>query len=344
MIDASHWMIRQRVRTLRREIAEWDAAARDWRPASFFQFVAFDRDGRVVQLDQRGAEDPVFRTIYIYDSDGRLRERQAGPAGANPVHRVVYTYDETGRPLAVTQIGEDGIERVTHTTTYDDRGRRTTVRDLPPAAADVPMMVSIDGSEIGYGAPGAKTMTTSYDERDLSREVLIQDAGGAIIRRITLTRDGEGRVVTEEAQNIGPFTLPDAPGPVPADDRELLQALVMRVFGAIRTTYQYDADGRLVFRTQQMGLLREERIAYGYGERGDPIEEFHESINREMHLDRDGGPTSSGDRTRMHEVRFSYEYDARGNWTKRIAQGRVTRDAEFEQSNRELRTIDYYES
>ena len=344
MIDASHWKLRERVRTLRSEIAEWDAAARDWRPVTYFQFVAFDRDGRVVQLDQRGAERSVFRTTYIYDSDGRLRETQAGTAGANPVSRVVYTYDETGRPLAVTQIGTDGIERVTHTTTYDQRGRRTTVHDLPPAVADVAMMFSIDGSEIGYGAPGAKTMTTSYDERDLSREVLIQDARGASIRRVTLTRDREGRVVTEEAQNIGPFTLPDAPGPVPAEDREQLQALVMRVFGAIRTTYEYDAGGRLVFRTQQMGLLGEERIAYAYDERGNPIEEFHESINREMHLDRDGGPTSSGDTTRMHEVRFSYEYDARGNWTKRIVHGRVTRDAEFEQSNTELRTIEYYES
>jgi len=344
MIHASQWKLRERVRTLRREIAEWDAAAQDWRPVSYFQFVAFDRDGRVVQLDQRGAEGSVFRTTYIYDSDGRLRETQAGAAGANTVSRVVYTYDETGRPLAVTQIGESGIERLTHRTTYDERGRRTTVRDLPPAAADVPVMFSIDGSEVGYGAPGAKTMTTRYDEQGLSREVLIQDAGGAIIRRITLTRDREGRVVTEEAQNVAPFPLPDAPGPVPAEEGEQLQALVMRVFGAIRTTYDYDAGGRLVFRTQQMGLLSEERIAYAYDERGNPIEELHESINREIHLDRDGGPTSSGDTTRMHEVRFSYEYDARGNWTRRVVESRVDRGAEFVRSNAELRTIEYYES
>ena len=344
MIDVGHWKLREHVRTLRSEIVEWDAAAQDWRPASYFQFVAFDRDGRVVQLDQRGAEGSVFRTTYSYDSDGRLRETQAGTAGAKAVSRVVYTYDETGRPLAVTQIGESGIARVTHTSTYDERGRRTTVRDLPPAAADVPMTFSIDGSEIGYGAPGAKTMTTRYDERDLSREVLIQDADGAIIRRITLTRDREGRVVTEEAQNIAPFNLPDPPGPVPAEDHEQLQALVKRVFGAIRTTYDYDAGGRLVFRTQQMGLLGEERITYAYDERGNPIEELHESINREMHLDRDGGPTSSGDRTRIHEVRFSYEYDARGNWTMRIVESRLDRDAQFARSNAERRTIDYYES
>jgi hypothetical protein len=344
MIDARHWKLRERVRTLQREIAEWDAAAQDWRPVSYFQFVAFDSDGRVVQLDQRGAEGSVFRTTYIYDSDGRLRETQAGAADAHAVSRAVYTYDETGRPLAVTQIGESGIERQTHTTTYDERGHRTTVRDLPPAAADVPIMFSIDGSEIGYGAPGAKTMTTRYDEQGLSREVLIQDAGGATIRRITLTRDREGRVVTEEAQNIAPLTLPHAPGPVPAEDIDQLQALVMRVFGAIRTTYDYDAGGRLIFRTQQMGLLGEERIAYAYDERGNPIEESHESINREMQLDRDGGPTSGGETKRMHEARFSYEYDARGNWTKRIVLARATREAEFEQSNRELRTIDYYES
>jgi hypothetical protein len=74
MIDASHWKLRGRVRTLRSEVVEWDAAAQDWQPARFSQDVAFDRDGRVVQLDQRGAEGSVFRTVCRYDADGGLRE------------------------------------------------------------------------------------------------------------------------------------------------------------------------------------------------------------------------------------------------------------------------------
>jgi hypothetical protein len=285
----------------------------------------------------------VFRTTYSYDTDGRLRETQAGTAGADLVYRVVYTYDGTGRPLRVTEIGEDGIERVPQSSTFDERGRRTTTHVLPPTVQKCDMFFGIDGSEISYGAPGVTTITTRYDERGRSREVLFQDASGAIIRRVALMRDGEGRVVTEEAQNVAPFPLPDSPMRIGAEDLEQLQAMVSQVFGTIRTTYEYDAGGRLVSKFQQMGLLGEERIAYAYDERGNPIEESHESVNREMQLNAEGRPTSSGDIERMHEVRFSYEYDARGNWTKRTVSSRVTKEAEFERSNTELRTIEYYE-
>src|SRR5919112_795998 len=54
-MDASHWQLRGAVRNVRCEIAEWDAAAGAWQPRRFFQYAAFDRNGRVVQLDQRGA-------------------------------------------------------------------------------------------------------------------------------------------------------------------------------------------------------------------------------------------------------------------------------------------------
>jgi YD repeat-containing protein len=344
MIDASHWKLRGRVRTLRSDTVEWDAGAQDWKPRSFFQFVGFDRDGRVVQLDQRGAEGSVFRTTYRYDADGRLLETEGGTTGAQPLHRVVYTYDETGRPLSVRETGEAGMEHVTHTTAYGDRGRRTTTHVLPPAIQKCDSF-GIDGSDISYGAPGVTTITTIYDERDRSREVLFRDGSGGIIRSITLERDPDGRVVTEEAQNVGPFVIPDFPTEMSAEDRGKMQALAQHAFGTIRTTYDYDAGGRLISRTEQMGLLGEERIAYEYDERGNPIAEFHESVNREMQLNAHGGPTSGGDTTRLQDIQFSYEYDASGNWTKRIVRSRFARDAEFEpaNSNMELRTIEYYD-
>ncbi len=343
MIDASHWTLRGCVLSLRSEIAEWDAAADDWQRASFFQFVAFDRDRRVVQLDQRGREDSVFRTTYNYDADGRLRETQAGTADAPIMHRVVHTSDETGRPLAVTETGEDGVEHTTHTSSYDDKGRRTTVHVLPPALGDTAMTFGIEGSALGYGAPGATTITTRYDERDLSREALFQDASGAVIRRIVLVRDGDGRVVTEEAENVAPLALPEGPE-MSADDREQLLALARLAFATMRTTYEYDAEGRLVSRTQRMGLLAEDRTAYSYDERGNAIEEFTASVNRDMNLDAEGRPQTGADTTRWHDIRLAYEYDGRGNWKARIVRNRFTKDAEFEPSNVEWRTIEYYDS
>jgi hypothetical protein len=112
----------------------------------------------------------------------------------------------------------------------------------------------------------------------------------------------------------------------------------------MRTTYEYDAEGRLVARTQQMGLLAEERSTYIHDERGNPIEEFHESVNREMSLDAEARPHTGANTTRWHQIRLSYEYDGRGNWTARTLRHRFTKNAEFEPSNVEWRTIEYYDA
>src|SRR5258708_32447553 len=117
---------------MRSEFANWNAERAEWEPVRFFQFVRFDEGGRIIQLDQRGVDDSIFRTIYSYDERGRLLETQAGTAGAAAQHRVIQAYDPHYRLLRVTRIDPDGSEHVTHTCTYDDQGRRTTVQDLPP--------------------------------------------------------------------------------------------------------------------------------------------------------------------------------------------------------------------
>jgi len=102
--------------------------------------------------------------------------------------------------------------------------------------------------------------------------------------------------------------------------------------------------GSGVSRTQRMGLLAEDRTAYSYDERGNAIEEFTASVNRDMNLGAEGRPQTGADTTRWHDIRLAYEYDGRGNWTARIVRNRFTKDAEFEPSNVEWRTIEYYDS
>jgi YD repeat-containing protein len=337
VIDASHWELHGAVRTMRREIAEWNAERAEWEPARFFQFVRFDEGGRVIQLDQRGAEDSVFRTTYSYDEGGRLLEMQSGTADAAAQHRVVHAYDPQHRLLRVTRIDPDGTEHLTHTCTYDDQGRRTTVQDLPPNVDGY----GVDGSEFGYGAPGAVRQTTKYNERDLSVESLIHDAGGAVIRRVILTRDAAGHVVIEEAQNVGGGPIPEGPE-MSTEDRDKLASLLALAFAQIRTMNTYDAKGRLVDRIQQMGLLREERTTYSYDDRGHRITQSVESVDRQMNFDDDGTPHPSADTKRMHDTRFEYQFDAQGNWTERIVSARFTEGAELAPSNVERRSIEYY--
>ena len=112
------------------------------------------------------------------------------------------------------------------------------------------------------------------------------------------------------------------------DDVAKMQALVSHTFGAMRTTYEYDAAGRPIARAQQMGLLGEDRVTYRYDERGNPIEQRDVQVSREMNFEEDGTPRTSPDTTRIHDVRFAYAYDGHGNWTERTVSGRIREDAE----------------
>ena len=226
---------------------------------------------------------------------------------------------------------------MTRTCSYDEHGRRTTVEELPPNLDGY----AIDGSELWYGAPGAVRQTTTYDERDLAVESLFLDATGAVIRRVVLTRDAAGRVLIEEAQNGGGFALPDVPG-ASAEDRDKLAAHVALVFGSMRTTHTYDAEGRLMEETRQMGLLSEDRTTYSYDDRGNRVGQLEETVSREMGFDEEGRPKPSADTKRIHETRFDYQFDEQGNWTERIVKARFAEGAEFATFNVERRSIAYY--
>jgi len=319
------------------EIAYWNAERAEWEPARFFQFARFDEGGRVMQLDQPGVNDSVFRTTYSYDEGGRLLEKQYGTADAAAQHRVIHAYDPQHRLLRVTRVDPDGTEQVTHTCTYDDQDRRTTVQSLPPNVD----CYGVEGSEFGYGSPGALTQTTKHDERDRAVDSLFHDATGAVIRRVVLTRDAAGRVLTDETHFLGAFGVPDT-SEMSTEDREKLASLIALAFGRMRTTYTYDAEGRLVDRTQHMGLLREGRTTYSYDDRGHPIAQSEESVSRGMGFDDDGSPQPSADTKSLNDIRFEYQCDAQGNWTERIVKGRFTDGAELAPSNVERRSIEYY--
>jgi hypothetical protein len=339
--DATHWKLHGPVRSLRSEIVEWDAERGDWGTPRFFQFVTFDAAGRVRQLDQRGAEQSIHRTNFVYDENGRLLRSEAGTAPGPYPYKRTWSYDERGRETATTVARDGGVEEVRSRSTYDDHGRRTDVATLQ---SEVKVdAYSLEGSEFGYSAPGAVSQTTRYDDAGRPVEVLFQGADGGVIRRITFTRDADGRVLTEEAEMAGAPLIPRQPG-MSDDDVAKMQALVSHAFGAMRTTYEYDAAGRVVARAQQSGLLGEDRVTYRYDERGNPIEQRDVRVTREMHFEEDGTPRTSPDTTRIHDVRFAYVYDAHGNWTERTVSGRIREDAEFAPSNTERRTIEYSET
>jgi len=162
MIDASHWKLRGPVRSMRSEIAEWDDERAAWKEPRFVLFVVFDAAGRVTQMDQRGVNESVYRKTYAYDADGRVLEEAAGTAGERHDHVRRWTYDDHGRVSAVIGTGADGAPTLYQLCTYDEAGRRVERTTFP--AGKTFSAYGIDGSEFSYGAPGAVSQTTYFDE------------------------------------------------------------------------------------------------------------------------------------------------------------------------------------
>jgi hypothetical protein len=80
-----------------------------------------------------------------------------------------------------------------------------------------------------------------------------------------------------------------------------------------------------------------------YNHHGDKIEEISEDESRDYNLDDRGqlSDTPVAERASRSEARFEYEYDARGNWTKKVVAGRSGVDAPFTVSTIERRTLVY---
>ena len=148
-----------------------------------------------------------------------------------------------------------GSERTIAVYAYDASGRKKKTEFLPTETPDIAMMCGVDGSEIGYGVPGAATITTLYDDRDRPVEAVFHDATHALLRTVTFTRDSTGHVVTEDARMApaGPYHFKDGPGDISPDDRAQFAAMIGAAFGSIVTTFTYDSDGQLIERSSTHG-------------------------------------------------------------------------------------------
>jgi YD repeat-containing protein len=341
--DLEKWKLHGPVAAMQSEHAEWDRERQGWHAARLYTRVIFDRRGRITQLDQPGTEESVHRTIFLYDDKGRLAEVNA-TVGASAHWTTEYSYDAAGRlERAVAAHGSESARTIT-VCAYDASGRKQKTEFLPTEPSDIPMTCGVDGSEIGYGVPGAATITTMYDERERPVEAVFHDATHALLRTVTFTRDTTGRVVTEDARMApaGPYHFKDGPDDISPDDRAQFAAMIGAALGSIITTFTYDSDGQLIERRRRMGTLSDQSTTFTYDHHGNSVHERTERRDREMRLDENGGMQTITDSVRTHESRVEYTYDSVGNWTERVVWARFDSHPEFQRTNVERRTIEYH--
>ena len=313
------------VHSIRIEFAEWDLTLEQWRPAQYFTIVRFRPDRAISENEHHNPDGSVSRSSFIYDTAGRMREARFG-MNEGPISRSLYFYDERGRLTRVAGVDPDGTEREVETYRYGQDGKKTKVYFVPAQLANA-FINAIEGTVQSYGAPGATTITTRYEDEGKPHEVLFRDTEQRLLRRVVFTRDGTGRLITEE-MHLGE----ESPFP------ELL-------FGPnsvlSTTTYAYDAKGRILQRCTRMGELGEHRTTFRYDDRDNPIEEIHEDISREMQIDEAGVLHTTKETSSTQNVRFDYIYDAQGNWLERTVWSRLEPNPNFERSNITRREITY---
>jgi len=342
MSDLANWEVHGPVKTLRKEFAIWDLDKEEWQPVRHYTTSSFRPDGKIGATDTHNPAGSIAHARWLYNDAGRLTESNSW-MGDGPVSSILYFYDEAGRHIRAADLSQDGTQRDTEICTYDVDGKRTKVRFLSHTGAHT--SYSIEGTDMGWSAPGATRMTTIYDERDLPTKVLFLDASDNPLRYVTLTRDSGGRLINVELSLGAEPLFQNIAEKSPAEDRERIAAMFKQIFGGMfsSTTYVYDSRGRMIEKTHRMGTLSGDRTIYSYDEaHDDSIEETTERTSREAGIDEHGALKYSPGQVSTQHNRFDYVYDDHGNWIERIVSTRPEPNTAFQPSNIERRAMTYH--
>jgi hypothetical protein len=348
MSDLAKWKVHGPVKTLRKEFATWDLNTEAWQAAQHHTLTSFRADGKIGASDAYNPDGSIAHSRWFYDDAGRLTEsnsRMSDGMRDGPVSRTLYFYDEAGRHVRTAHLSQDGTQTDTEICTYDAGGKRTKVQFL--SHPGVHTSYSIEGTDMGWSAPGATTMTTTYDEKDLPTKVLFRNANDNPLRYVTLTRDSAGRLLNVELNLGGEPLFQEITEKRPAEDREGVAAMLKQIFDGTfsSTTHAYDSRGRMIESTHRMGTLGGDRTSYCYDEdHDDPIEETTEHTSREAGIDEHGALKYSPGNVSIQHNRFDYVYDDHGNWTERIVSIRPEPNTAFQRSNVERRAITYHDA
>jgi len=307
--------------------------------------VEFRPDGALTVHRHLNQDGSVFESIREYDSSGRVvGVRNGRPGGVTDAS--IYEYDPQGRLERMVDRRADGRERLATSHEYSVDGSHTKIDHLDAERlAGGGIHWQIEGTDVGYSANGAASIVLHYDARALPVEATFEDRDGHVLTRVRLTYDERGLLV-EETQTIVEVAVPE----------EVLAQLTPSQLEEFRTVFgegrvhthrvhRYDVDGRRIeTRTSHFAGLGQDRETFDYNEHGDRIAENRESNQRQGSLDDNGqivGEPASLTTSRS-EARFRYDYDAEGNWVKKIVDSRTDPNQEFSVSTIETRDIQYY--
>ena len=241
----------------------------------------------------------------------------------------MYRYDDSGRLIRVVSIDEGGLQKDSQISRYDDAGRKTAQYFLP----------------VDAGA-GAMSFSADMGNSDQTTESVWYDRNHRFLRRVTYTRDANGKLLKEEMHLDDDAFASGEIASASTEEREQLMAQLTKLLGADRvmatTSYRYDEGGRQIERRIQMANLGATRTTYTYDDRGNAVDEVTVSGQREMQVDETGNEHFGNETSETSSAHYDYQYDAHGNWIERITSSAAQNSSALQRSNIERRQISYY--
>jgi len=314
---------------------------------SYVSINKYSPEGKLLQTSIGNSVETAQEssTTYTYDSAGHLLKKTTTNSGS-PVSESNYQYDQRGRIISIT-----GDPLGTSTFEYDDNGRKTRIVSSPskPLIPDgTSYIFPMPEAEDPYlPIPTGGRAKILFNEQDQPVEWQVSDANGNLLNRLIRTYDENGRVA-DIRYAVENFVLS-----VPAEAQQQLMAepgaaeemtkqftkLLGEKRDLIRTTYTYDADGRLTEKHAHMGRSMEVITKTAYNDRSDKSEEHTTTISPlNPPGDAQSSEASQAPPPQESQVRYSYKYDTFGNWTEQaISSSTSPNDATITR-----RTITYY--
>jgi YD repeat-containing protein len=324
----------------------------------FSDTTEYDPEGRILRTSNTNPDGSKWVRTNTYDSQGRLLKTISEIAGRS-AEETTYTYDEVGRIIGITANGQASLSTIFE---YDDHGRKTRIvsskvkPSSPNADSRKATGVNLESDDLSMVVPDGGIVKTLYNEHDQAIESRIYEAGGQLKNRLVRTYDAKGRaaetkLVVENPESILPAETREKilaeSGGSAADLKEHLNKILGGHQGMFRTYSNYDAEGRVIEKRQQIGASLETVTKISYNDHGDKIEEKSTTSGdpnpgenaRSSNVSSTASVSSSSDQS---EVNYTYRYDSFGNWTQQTITSRSSQNDPWTVSAVYQRKITYY--
>ena len=338
MTDRERRELRGPVKTVVAETFEWDknAGAVAEKPSQREELL-FSPQGRLLASFSQYHETSVHRATYAYDEAGRLRETTwRNPDGTES--RSKLEYNELG------EIVQDGAK----VTFSSEKGRKVKTEVVESRTPGMNRGFSFgDGPlQTSWTVGQAVVASTSYDEKGRPTEIVVYDEEHVKISKLVRTYDERGRVTGEEVQILSPRIFTDwgtNETELSKEDQQLMGRVLSQAANPMRMTFKYDDHDRLIEQTHETGLFGYEKTVSFHNEHGDVSkQQIYSTHQGDIPVDDTGNilaPPPAPEKL-TSETDFSYEYDNRGNWTRKKTS--TLHDSGSRWESIEKRTITYY--